>query len=227
MPVIVTVSPKGGVGKTTSCLTLATRLAVHSSVAVIDADPNRPIKHWASGENTPANMSVISEVNEETILDVIEEAAGSATFVIVDLEGTASKLVLLAVSQADLVVIPMQPSQLDADQASRALRVIRQQEKMSRRVVPYGVLFTRTSNAVRSRTLKAIHKNLTDAGIRVFKAELNEREAFRAMFSFGEPLDKLDPSEVANIPKAIENADWFAEEVIAMLREARASERAV
>ena len=56
-----------------------------------------------------------------------------------DLEGTAAKIVLLAVSQADLVVVPTQGSQLDAEQASRALKVIKQQEKMSGRTVPYGV----------------------------------------------------------------------------------------
>jgi chromosome partitioning protein len=220
MPVIVFASPKGGAGKTTSALVLATQIARHSPVTVIDADPNRPIKNWAEGENTPAGFHVIADADEENILDYIEEATSKTPYVVVDLEGTASKIVLLAVSQADLVIIPMQPSQLDADQASRALRVVRQQEKMSRRVVPYGVLFTRTNNAVRSRTLRHITQTLTDSGIRVFRSELNEREAFRAMFAFSEPLEKLDPAEVSNVPKAIENAEWFAEEVAEMLREA-------
>ena len=40
------------------------------------------------------------------------------------------------VSQADLVIVPTQGSQLDAEQASRALKVIKQQEKMSGRPVP-------------------------------------------------------------------------------------------
>ena len=56
------------------------------------------------------------------------------------------------------------------------------------------------------------------AGIPVFDTELNEREAFRAMFSFRQPLAGLSPSEVANLDKAIGNAEQFAQEVISVLR---------
>ena len=49
MPVISFVSPKGGVGKTTSALILATELAAQgaSRVTIIDADPNLPIAKWS------------------------------------------------------------------------------------------------------------------------------------------------------------------------------------
>lgn len=221
MPVIVFTNPKGGVGKTTAALLLAISLARKATVSVIDADPNRPIKGWASGQELSSNLTVIHDVDEENILDQIEAAMSASTFVVVDLEGTAAKIVLLAVSKADLIVIPMQGSQLDADQASRALRVVKQQEKMSRRTVPYGLLLTRTSAAVRSRTLRHMTETLTNSGIRVFNTELHEREAYRAIFSFGESLDRLDPKEVSNIPRAIENADAFAAEVVTMLREAQ------
>jgi chromosome partitioning protein len=185
---------------------------------VIDADPNRPIKAWASAQKVDSNLTVISEVDEDSILDKIEEAASSTPFVIVDLEGTAAKIVLLAASQADLVLIPTQGSQLDAEQAGRALRVVKQQEKMTGRPVPYGVLLTRTNPTIRTRTLSHIQKSLIEAGVPVLQTELNEREAFRAMFSFRVTLDSLDGSQVANLDKAIANADAFAAEVIQLLR---------
>lgn len=52
----------------------------------------------------------------------------------------------------------------------------------------------------------------------VFDTELNEREAFRAMFSFRQPLGGLNPADVANLDKAVANAEQFAQEVIAALR---------
>jgi hypothetical protein len=52
------------------------------------------------------NFSVVSDVDEDNVIDRIEEAAAQTPFVVVDLEGTAAKIVLLAVSQADFVVIP-------------------------------------------------------------------------------------------------------------------------
>lgn len=221
MPTIVFVSPKGGAGKTTSSLVLAEQLARAADVTVIDADPNRPIDNWTKGGAKPERLHVVADADEENIIERIEEASARTPFVIVDLEGTASKIVLMAISQADLVIVPTQGSQLDAEQAGRAFRVIQQQEKMSRRSVPYSVLLTRTNSAIRTRTLAHIEKGLVAAGIPVFDTELNEREAFRAMFSFRRPLAGLNSSEVANLDKAIGNAELFAQEVIATLRGAQ------
>lgn len=223
MPTIVFVSPKGGAGKTTAALVLASQLARGTEVTVVDADPNRPIQSWATGENTPKTLSVI-DANEDNIIERIEEAAAKTPFVVVDLEGTASKIVLLAVSQADFVVVPTQGSQLDAEQAGRALKVIKQQEKMSRRTVPHAVLLTRTAVLIRTRNMADITKNLQAAGVPVFKTELHEREAFRAMFSFRQPLEYLKPEDVSNVDKAIANAEAFAREVIEFVREAKAKQ---
>lgn len=223
MPTIVFVSPKGGAGKTTAALVLASQLARGTEVTVVDADPNRPIQSWATGENTPKTLSVI-DANEDNIIERIEEAAAKTPFVVVDLEGTASKIVLLAVSQADFVVVPTQGSQLDAEQAGRALKVIKQQEKMSRRTVPHAVLLTRTAVLIRTRNMADITTNLQAAGVPVFKTELHEREAFRAMFSFRQPLEHLKPEDVSNVDKAIANAEAFAREVIEFVREAKAKQ---
>lgn len=220
MPTIVFVSPKGGAGKTTSALVLAEQIARAVPVTVIDADPNHPIKTWADGPNTPANLTVVSNADEENMIDVIEEAASRTPFVIVDLEGTAAKIVLLAVSQADLVIVPTQGSQLDAAQASRALRVIKQQEKMSRRAVPYGVLITRTNPAIRTRTTSHLANAFREAGIDLLETELHEREAFKALFAFNQPLSHLDPKDVSNVDKAVANAEAYAAEVIELLRRA-------
>jgi chromosome partitioning protein len=220
MPTIVFVSPKGGAGKTTSALVLAEQIARSVPVTVIDADPNHPIKTWADGPNTPANLTVVSNADEENVIDVIEEAASRTPFVLVDLEGTAAKIVLLAVSQADLVIVPTQGSQLDAAQASRALRVIKQQEKMSRRAVPYGVLITRTNPAIRTRTTSYLTNAFREAGINLFETELHEREAFKALFAFNQPLSHLDPKDVSNVDKAVANAEAYATEVIELLRRA-------
>jgi chromosome partitioning protein len=54
---------------------------------------------------------------------------------------------------------------------------------------------------------------LIDAGIPVFQTELNERDAFKAVFSFRQTLDGLNPVEVPNLEKAKLNALAFAQEL--------------
>ena len=71
MPTIVFVSPKGGAGKTTAALLLATQLASSYDVTMIDADPNRPIKGWAAAGNAPKRLRILSDVDEENIIERI------------------------------------------------------------------------------------------------------------------------------------------------------------
>src|SRR5690349_23988537 len=94
MPTIVIASSKGGSGKSTSAILLATALAEHgATVTVIDADINRPLSSWAKHAKLPDTLTVVSDVKETTIIDTIEGAAAESQFVVVDLEGTASLMV--------------------------------------------------------------------------------------------------------------------------------------
>ena len=227
MPTIVFASPKGGAGKSTSAVILACELAgTGAKVVVIDADPNRPVSKWARLAGRPPSLSVLADVNETSIIDEIEAAAARVPFVIVDLEGTASMTVAYAISRADLVIIPMQGSQLDANEAAKAILLIRQQERAFSRRIAYAALFTRTSAAIRPRTLGHIRAELQAAGVPILVTQMHEREAFRAIFSFGGTLQSLEAGQVSNLPAALANAKAFATELVALLRQASGSRSA-
>jgi chromosome partitioning protein len=215
MPTIVLASTKGGCGKSTSAVLLATELATSGySVAIIDADPNQPISLWAARNGTPDALKIISQVDENTIIDVIEAEEQVSTFVIIDLEGSANMTAAYAISRADLVIVPTQGSLLDAMEAMKSVALVKQQEKAFSKQIPYAVLLTRTSAAVRSRTLKDVVGQITGAGVPTFKTEIFERDAFRAIFSFGGTLRTLDPKQVSGIDGAIANALAFTVEVL-------------
>jgi chromosome partitioning protein len=219
MPTIVFASPKGGVGKSTAAVLLATELASHGgSVTMIDADPNKPLSQWASLPGKPDKLVVIDTATEESIIDTIEKAALKTTFVIVDLEGTASMMAGYAMSRADLVIIPSQGSSLDATEAVKAIKLVKGQERAFQRRIPFVILFTRTSAAIRPRTLQSIEAEFAENKVPMFGAQIHEREAYRAMFSFGGTLADLDPAQVSNLPAARLNARTFAGEVIETLK---------
>lgn len=227
MPTVSFVSPKGGAGKTTAAVVLAAELARRTEVTLIDADPNKPVSAWAQLNEPPATLGVVAKVDEATVIDAIDEAAARTPFVVIDLEGTASMMVGYAISRSDLVIIPTQGSQLDARQAARAVRLVQQQEKAFRRQIPHAVLLTRTSAAIRPRSLRHIHEQLIQHQVDIFAAQLIERDAFRAIFSFGGTLHDLDARQVSNLQAAKANAHAFAAEVIEKLRRAGEQGRGV
>jgi chromosome partitioning protein len=228
MPTVVFASPKGGAGKSTSAVLLATELAEQrATVTIIDADPNRPVSRWSKRIGRPEHLTVISDVREDTIIDAIEEAATKSSFVIVDCEGTASMMVGYAMSRADLVIIPTQGSELDAVEAVKAVKLVRRQEKAFNRPIPFAVLLTRVNAAVLTRDLRDIQVQLTKANIPVFQTPMVERAAYRAIFSFGGTLHTLDPQQVSNLKSAIANARTFVAEVITFLKAPDALNRAV
>lgn len=221
MPTIVFASPKGGAGKSTSAVILATELAGQgAAVAIVDADPNKPVSRWANRPGKPASLTVVADVTEDSILDEIDRASLTAAFVVVDLEGTASLMVGYAISRADLVIIPTQGSLLDATEAVKAIRLIRNMEKTAGRAIPAAILFTRTSAAIRPRSLQAIEAEFASSGVRVLETQMHERDAFRAIFSFGGSLSDLERSQVGNVPAAIANARAFAAEALSILKPA-------
>ena len=219
MPTISFASSKGGAGKSTSAVLLATELAGRgATVTVIDGDPNQPVYRWGRKPGRPETLTVIGGVTEETLLDTIDEAARRAMFVVVDLEGTANLMVAQAMSRADLVIIPTKGSELDAIEAIKVIKFVGRQEKAYQRPIPYAVLITQTNPVVRSRTLKSLEQDLLQQGIPMFGTALNDRDAFRAIFSFGGGLAGLDTAVVGGVPAALNNAREFTAEVISLLK---------
>lgn len=222
MPSIVFASSKGGCGKSTSAVLLASALSTKAAVTVIDADPNQPVVRWAKRPNCPSTLHVVGGVSQDTLLDAIDEAEARTPFVIVDLEGTANLMVSQALSRADLAVVPLKGSTLDAIEALKLVRFIAQQERAYRRSIPYRLLFTQVPAAIRSRTLKAIEADLLAQGVPMFATALHDRDAYRALFAIGGTLATLNADDVGGLDAARRNADRWVGEVVRTLKAIKA-----
>lgn len=228
MPVIVAAQPKGGAGKTTSVVILATELAQRgAAVTIIDADRNKPVVGWAALPGCPANVTVIGCLKEDEIIDEIENAAARTPFVFVDLEGTASVMTSFAISRADLVIIPMQGSQLDAGPGNAAVRQVKQQERAFNLKIPVRILLTRTNPKITAKEMAHIKKGIRDNGLPSFEKQLDERAAFKSIFSYGGTLATLDKKDVNGLAAARINASELAAEVAELLRSGAQNEAAV
>lgn len=219
MPVITFANSKGGSGKTTSALLLACSLAETRPTTIIDADPRHPITKWSAMPGKPNDLTVVTNSSEKTILDEIEDAAARDPFVVIDLEGTASRLMSYAISQADLVIVPLKEQQQDALAALDVIQEIHRDMKATRRRIPYSILFTQSRAAVKSRTARHIAAQFREnPEIDCFRTEIHERDAFAAIFSIGGAVAALDPKKVNGLENALENIAAFRAELVEKLR---------
>lgn len=217
MPTIVYASSKGGSGKTTAAIILASELARQGvSFTLIDADPNKHLFSWASS----VGCENVKEANQSNILEVIEEAENKSKFVLVDLEGSANMTMGYAISQADLVIIPCKPSDLDGQEAIKIASFIKQQEKVLNRSIKYALLRTQTKAAIHTKIEQAIVNDFTETGSIVFKNRLLDRESYKNIVSYScyiHDLEAKNKRDEETKNKAINTANDYCVELIEIL----------
>src|SRR5690242_4083124 len=219
MPVVTVASPKGGAGKSTASVILATELAhVGADVVVLDCDPNRSITIWSSRAPLPSRITVKADIGESQIVRTIKQQDADGRIVIVDLEGIASRLVSRAISQADLVLTPMRATTLDATIGARTIALVAEEEEALGRSIRHAVVFTMT-RSIETKQHRGIEQSLRDQGVDVIAPPLIERAAFSALFEFGGDLSSM-PAQ-GRMEGAAENAAAFARAVYQRLAESQ------
>jgi chromosome partitioning protein len=224
MPIIAVSNPKGGAGKSTTTLLLATYLAEQgASVCVLDADPNQPILDWKTKGKSKTTLQVIGGVKESTLIETLDGLTHQ--FIFIDLEGTASVLVSRSIAMADFVIVPLQASAVDVRQAAKAIRAVRDEEKVAQRSnpnrkIPYRVVMTRTPapGAPVSSVQRQLEMEIQSAGISRFKTSLAERLAYKAIFVERLSLPELKDMKVGNLEAAYHNIHELAEELVETLQ---------
>ncbi len=218
MPVISFANAKGGAGKTTAALLLATELAHQGyRVAILDADPQRWITQWHELSGSQHNIEVISEVSVASIQGHIRELARTADYTIIDLAGARDAIVTTAIGLSDHVMIPVQGCAMDARGGAQILDLIKLMEETGRLKIAHSVVLTRVTSMVTTRALLTIKGLLAARGVNVINTPIAERSAYREIFDCGGTLYSMDAAKISNLDRARENARAFAGEVMQLL----------
>lgn len=227
--IIAFASPKGGVGKSTSCLTIAGALAKQGKlVHIVDYDQTETLWTWYSNNpvrETIPNLTVqkapISELREylEQFLQLKHD------YVLIDLPGTLTKDMLLLGVVADLTITPSKLNVPDTLQASKLAADLIQIAKRVGKPVQHRILVNDVpmllSNA-QAHTLNEIDRN----GLLRFETITYTRPAaYTEAFLTGLPPHYSDISR-QGIARAVEEVDKLIVEIeytIAQSKEQKAA----
>lgn len=213
MPVIVASTPKGGVGKTTTCLLLATELARKGiDIVLIDSDVNEHVLRWQNiSDDLPENVRVVVDRDDKTIMKTIQKYDQDGTIVIVDLQGGRSLVNSRAMAKADLVMLVTRPMVLDTDTVSAAREVIDLEEEALGRAIPRSFVITQTSHVASKEEREMIKFLSEQSGEHLIRPYLSRRIHYSALHTHGNDLRGLP--EHKSLENAIAEAGRFADSV--------------
>ncbi|HEX8233172.1 MAG TPA: ParA family protein [Caulobacteraceae bacterium] len=219
MHTVAFISPKGGAGKTTAALLLALSLAEQGRrVAMIDADPNKPLLQWS---HLPGRTALVTVHPAPTVPDVREslrEAMRRAPdWVILDTEGSVRGASVFSSVRPELVLTPLASSQLEVTQALKAAEMVRLASRGMQRPPRHACLLTRLPAAIRPKSLKTVVEQLHAKGMAILPTALIEKEALRLMFTAGGGLAQLEREGVHGVASARQNGAAYAAAVQALL----------
>lgn len=217
MAVITFATTKGGAGKTTSAIALAGVLARDNRVAMLDADPAKRLAPWAKAAALPERLKVFESLGERYIRDEIEALSQQHDYVLVDLEGAATRTNAFAMAHSDLVVIPMNDAKSDAIGAQETLDFLGEEAILQHRTIPVRILFAGTRSGNKSRYEVEINEGMRGA-VGAFQTELRDLTAFKELYGKGGTLYTLPAREVPGVAKAIGYVELLADELKETLR---------
>lgn len=220
MPVISLTSSKGGVGKTTTSMILASVLAeAGHSVTVIDACQNKPMETWLDTNDVGVRIKVVvMDTDDDKIAKPIKEARANSDYVIVDLKGSMNTRLALAIAQSDLVLIPTSASLLDFAEAMKCIDLVNELVESIGRPIPWAIVHSMAEPAIRTRTSRLLTDTVQENSFPTIPVPIVRRDAFRSMFTYGKDLYQLTDEEVGGLPRAKENAEAFVRAVTEHLR---------
>jgi chromosome partitioning protein len=205
-------STKGGVGKTSLVMALATDLRRRGrSVLLLDCDPNRHLAEWVR-RRADTGILAMDEITEANVRQTVQENAPNHDFTLIDLAGFGNLTMLYAFSVSDVVLIPTQQSYMDIKETVRTYKVVADSVGVLRHTPACGVVIVRTQAAIQSRVDRHARDLLTEHGVPALRTELIERSLLKEMTYTGRGPGEVDPGSNAD-----KNVQALADEFAAFL----------
>jgi len=185
MKTIAIICQKGGAGKTTLSLNLAIAASLRGKrTALIDLDPQQSATKWSKLRQEPDPAILFAQ--EPQLAQTIEAARNAgAEQLFIDTAPHSGKTARTAAQAADLIVIPVKPSNLDLDAIADTANIV----GLVKKPAIFALNDCKASSTLTGEALEA----LNGFDIPTAPIQLGSRVAFIKALKYGQGVLEYEP----------------------------------
>ena len=192
--IIAILNQKGGVGKTTLAVHLATALALDGAkVLLVDADPQGSALDWSASRKAEPLFPVVG-MPKPTLHKDLAVLARDYDAVVIDGPPRVNELARSAILASDIVVIPVQPSPYDVWAAEEILTLLREAITFKERLKSAFVINRKIVNTAIGRD---VGEALSQYAVPVLPAAICQRVSFAESAAEGLTVLELEAKGAA------------------------------
>jgi chromosome partitioning protein len=192
--ILSVLNQKGGVGKTTLSIHIATALAqTGKRVLLVDADPQGSALDWSAIRTVDPLFPVVG-LPKATLHRELVALARDYDHVVIDGPPRVYDVARSAIMASDLVLIPVQPSPYDVWAAKEIVDLLQEASAFKEKLISAFVINRKIANTAIGRD---VAEALASYQLPVLKASLCQRVSFAESAAQGGTVLEAEPASLA------------------------------
>lgn len=220
LTIISFANSKGGAGKSTLCLLVASELAqAGSKVMIIDADEQQSCSQWAArcreANSLPNALTVEPATSPESLVAALKN--NTADIVVVDVQGSMNKMLIAAIVASDITIVPAKANVMEMTETVKLFEWAQNSLKRA----PLRLVLTRVDGIdVNTTAFKDAVQMIRRHNLPALKTFIRSRKVYEQFSNNAGTLAAIanDPSKKDQVEKARANIVSLIDDISALLK---------